>query len=654
MLPSVAAIPNPTGGLLNASFSCPPQPLHRLAGEWRLFVNSGAVRDVSISAPSPYAAVLAAVSPGGERLPSALLHREFATIGLNGAMVKYTEAATEVLFPGVGVLDDDKQIEVRRYRISSRFCQNAGILKLEDLEAASADSSEIHLQAVALRRGPSLPDLAVPFVVPGHLFVEAIYTVQALGSWNIAAFAARLGRWHLRLINEVGTTETRLIYEESSWRQRLLRDGSNNTLRRCGAAFLVGQPKLSVWRRLYPGEVLIGPCADREAAERVAREVGSTLGFVTFPQGCYFLLEKARDRLSLQTFPAKKQENMREAGVVLPRLKALGPSPLGIRLGNALFLMAAALAMAADFGFGFRMETSMHWFPYAEAGGIFSLLPCVHWYTPARDLPMIGSPSHGGFEEPRLPKGAKAVILHGYFQNLKYFWHHKQLVRSYLLPASLAERARGIFLRWMAAHLLNQDATTLAIHVRLGDRGDGLGTMYFRESVRIAKAKIARLQSRAADGKIHCILFSDEPERLRSGRATQICPKHSIFEEPMRDDLALAVLAVCCSGIVISFSTFSWWAAVLGGYRVVVAPATTEQSCLATAPAENNTLAYVPGWLRADVPCDAERLGAKRAQESSLGISRTPITCAQTCKTGTTIADLSSLELVTRCDFGMP
>ena len=33
-------------------------------------------------------------------------------------------------------------------------------------------------------------------------------------------------------------------------------------------------------------------------------------------------------------------------------------------------------------------------------------------------------------KEPRLPTGAKAVILHGYFQNLKYFWHHKQLVRS--------------------------------------------------------------------------------------------------------------------------------------------------------------------------------------------------------------------------------
>ncbi|CAE7864106.1 RH46 [Symbiodinium sp. KB8] len=109
------------------------------------------------------------------------LRREFATIGLSGAMVKYTEAATDVLFPGIGVLDDDKKIEVRRYRIFSRFCQNAGMLKLEDLEAASADSSEIHLQAVALRRGPSLPDLAVPFVVPGHLFVQAIYTVQALG-----------------------------------------------------------------------------------------------------------------------------------------------------------------------------------------------------------------------------------------------------------------------------------------------------------------------------------------------------------------------------------------------------------------------------------------------------------------------------------------
>ncbi|CAE7386600.1 RH46 [Symbiodinium microadriaticum] len=181
MLPSVAAIPSSSGGLLNASFSCPPQPLHRLAGEWRLFVNSGAVRDISISAPTPYAAVLAAVSTGAERLPSALLRREFATIGLSGAMVKYTEAATDVLFPGIGVLDDDKKIEVRRYRIFSRFCQNAGMLKLEDLEAASADSSEIHLQAVALRRGPSLPDLAVPFVVPGHLFVQAIYTVQALG-----------------------------------------------------------------------------------------------------------------------------------------------------------------------------------------------------------------------------------------------------------------------------------------------------------------------------------------------------------------------------------------------------------------------------------------------------------------------------------------
>ena len=118
--------------------------------------------------------------------------------------------------------------------------------------------------------------------------------------------------------------------------------------------------------------------------------------------------------------------------------------------------------------------------------------------------------------------------------------------------------------------------------------------------------------------------------------------------------------------------------------EVVVSPATTEQSCSATAespgrrwrlrelrsysfgtvlwveavngnqrasisiPRRNNTLAYVPGWLRADVPCDAERLGAKRVQEPRLCITRAPITCGQTCKTGTTIADLSSLEPATR------
>ncbi|CAE7473263.1 RH46 [Symbiodinium natans] len=169
MAARVAAIPSPSGGLQNASFSCPPQPLHRLAGEWRLFINSGSVRDVSIGTSGPYAAELSAAE-----LPSAPLLRTFSHGGL---YAKYTEMAAEVLLPAIDYESADDDFKVRRYRLFSRLCRSTGIMELEDLEGEGQDFAWRHLQAVALRRRPSLPDLAVPFVVAGHLFVQAIHSV---------------------------------------------------------------------------------------------------------------------------------------------------------------------------------------------------------------------------------------------------------------------------------------------------------------------------------------------------------------------------------------------------------------------------------------------------------------------------------------------
>jgi len=265
----------------------------------------------------------------------------------------------------------------------------------------------------------------------------------------------------------------------------------------------------------------------------------------------------------------------------------------GVRLGNVLFVIAAAIALAASHDMALRLSVSEAWKEYfTDPTGIFTQLPTSLWYhrNTHADV-LLGSPAYMQYQPLEVPPNARTVMLHGYFQNAHYFAHQLPLIRSLLTPHACAEAARDIWKRTASSNMVH-----LAIHIRLGDKQSmGLSVQYYRRAVVRAKPLLPQ-------GQLLCVFFSDNPGTIRGELGSRICKQFVVFDEPVRDDMALMVMATCCAGIVISASTFSWWAAVLGQYQVVVAPLTDQPRC--HSEAANFTLSKFPGWLRLPVPCE--------------------------------------------------
>jgi hypothetical protein len=161
----------------------------------------------------------------------------------------------------------------------------------------------------------------------------------------------------------------------------------------------------------------------------------------------------------------------------------------------------------------------------------------------------------------------KLVGLVGRFQSQEYFKGFEQQVRE-AFQFKLEWPEESLWLRELA-----RQNTTIGIHVRRGDYVSHpvysktlgfVGEDYLTKSMRLAEERLGT--------KPTFLVFSDDHEWCESffGKDVQIV-KHSFFMNPAHSDF---MLLTQFQNLIISNSTFAWWAAKLSEPRssLIIAP----------------------------------------------------------------------------------
>ena len=257
----------------------------------------------------------------------------------------------------------------------------------------------------------------------------------------------------------------------------------------------------------------------------------------------------------------------------LPRMGAVPVFSAKIQggLGNQMFQVAAAHAVAKANG-GYAIFNRNE--PRTERGNTHR---GSYWTTVFRNFSthddiqagwqnIQESWNHAYTPFPRLYSN---TMLQGYFQSAKYFGDHREEMRDLLaFRPEVRQWAQNFF----ATRGLNPTDVT-AVHVRLGDYiklGWNLPLEFYKGAIQRAKV---------------LLIFSDEPDSCKT------MFDDAIFVENGTDEEQMCLLSMA-GELVMSNSSFSWWAAFLGNHKRVTAP----------EPWFKNTNycneIYEPGWER--------------------------------------------------------
>ena len=289
------------------------------------------------------------------------------------------------------------------------------------------------------------------------------------------------------------------------------------------------------------------------------------------------LLHRRQDRLRVQM--DARLDALCEYGTWLSR-NGLPAAPmvvpaLSCGLGNHLFQIAAAYALARRTGSAFAVNYDI---PSVTSQGHH---PSKYRNTLYKNLPVTdiipGFRFHYGGDDyvPLLP--LPHVFLAGYFQSERYFHAYRDEVRDlFVFPDSALADAREFLAR--------DSRPTVGIHVRLGDHvtepwRNFCTRPYFRRAL-----------SRFPKKKFRLVLCSDEPDRAR-----RLIGRDDVEIFSGADELSDLALLSLCPRLVLSNSTFSWWASFLGCKKeMVLAP----DRWLFRDFGEVAFDIYQPGWIR--------------------------------------------------------
>jgi len=264
------------------------------------------------------------------------------------------------------------------------------------------------------------------------------------------------------------------------------------------------------------------------------------------------------------------------------------------QLGNQLFQYAAARIQAEKLGVGFALIKAgatrrqhlsnaigrREWeifevFPdlkgrtYSRAASaiawasprLFSfILARTHCYTPPLGPPDLSELYSEDFwsVEPR-------TRLSGFFQSILYWGSRVDDVRSWFVPGERIERE--VALRRQS--LPTSPEAMVAVHIRLGDYLTQRGFHGQQDTGWALDPEYYRAALSAFDSELPIALFTDDPDR-----ALAYLPRRPAWISPAGQPGPDLLMMGLFPNLIISNSSFSWWAAMLRKPKdgVVVAP----------------------------------------------------------------------------------
>jgi hypothetical protein len=155
-------------------------------------------------------------------------------------------------------------------------------------------------------------------------------------------------------------------------------------------------------------------------------------------------------------------------------------------------------------------------------------------------------------------------LLDGYFQSEDYFINDEALVRHAFTPSKAnAERASSLL-----GDIVGSIENYVAVHVRLGDYKSHALWINDRPSPYALSKEYYSKALESFDTNKPIALFSDEPEL-----AIRLLPRPPRWIAPSAGAVETLIALSRFNFLVMANSSFSWWAAWLGGpENQVVAP----------------------------------------------------------------------------------